>query len=194
MFPEAQTSVHEHRPRLRQRRPELHLPPSSGPLILDKMSEREVSVPLPLDSDGFLRRECPTCEREFKWLHSQGEDPSDNDQEHPTGGYFCPYCAVQAPDGSWWTKAQLEFVEAVGVREFVGPELDRLSRSVRDIGSSSDGLIEATFEAELPEEPAPLREEDDMRRVEFACHPSEPVKVLDEWSMSVHCLLCGETA
>ena len=23
---------------------------------------------IPLDSDGFLRRECPTCEREFKWL------------------------------------------------------------------------------------------------------------------------------
>lgn len=28
----------------------------------------------PLDSDGFLRRECPTCEREFKWLPScEGE-------------------------------------------------------------------------------------------------------------------------
>ncbi len=36
------------------------------------MSDDEVmlEISMPLDSDGFLRRECPTCEREFKWLHT----------------------------------------------------------------------------------------------------------------------------
>jgi hypothetical protein len=33
----------------------------------------DVSIPmsLPLDGDGFLRRECPKCERQFKWLHRE---------------------------------------------------------------------------------------------------------------------------
>lgn len=42
---------------------------------------------VPLDSEGFLRRECPTCEREFKWK------PAGEDEEAtpaPEGGYFCP--------------------------------------------------------------------------------------------------------
>ncbi len=32
------------------------------------MTDDKVSfgMTIPLDSDGFLRRECPTCEREFK--------------------------------------------------------------------------------------------------------------------------------
>ena len=36
----------------------------------------EISIPiaLPLDGDGFLRRECPACELEFKWfVHADGD-------------------------------------------------------------------------------------------------------------------------
>jgi hypothetical protein len=108
------------------------------------VSEHEFGVSLPLDSDGFLRRECPTCEREFKWLHSEAEDADDDaEQGVLAGGYFCPYCAVQSPDGSWWTKPQLELVEAVAAREVLGPELERLARSADEVGRSSGGLIEA---------------------------------------------------
>ena len=32
-----------------------------------------LGMTIPLDSDGFLRRECPTCEREFKWRPSEAE-------------------------------------------------------------------------------------------------------------------------
>ena len=39
------------------------------------MNEIRLSVPFPLDSEGFLRRECPSCRREFKWLH-QGRTAS----------------------------------------------------------------------------------------------------------------------
>ena len=38
--------------------------------------EIRVPVSLPLDSDGFLRRECPTCEREYKWFSHQEGDPN----------------------------------------------------------------------------------------------------------------------
>jgi len=37
--------------------------------------EVTMSLTLPLDDDGFLRRECPSCERQFKWL----PDSSDED-------------------------------------------------------------------------------------------------------------------
>lgn len=62
------------------------------------MSDDEValSMSLPLDSDGFLRRECPTCERELKWLVS-ADDEDDEDGGVPDGGYFCPYCGVHMP-------------------------------------------------------------------------------------------------
>ena len=65
------------------------------------MTDGEVtlSMAIPVDSDGFLRRECPTCEREFKWLPtSQGDGGA---AAVPDGGYFCPYCGVQAPADAW---------------------------------------------------------------------------------------------
>lgn len=40
----------------------------------------------------------------------------------------------------------------------------------------------------------PLTEPDDMRRVDFECHPAEPVKVFENWSEPVHCLVCGQVA
>jgi hypothetical protein len=44
-------------------------------------------------------------------------------------------------------------------------------------------------------EPVPdLEESDDMRRIDVNCHPTEPVKVLDDWDRSVHCLICGARA
>ncbi len=66
--------------------------------------EVSLSVSLPLDSDEFLRRACPTCEREFKWLASQGDD---DPTPAPDGGYFCPYCAIQAPVDAWHTTPQI---------------------------------------------------------------------------------------
>lgn len=150
------------------------------------MSEHSVGISLPLDSDGFLRRECPTCEREFKWLHSEAEGSEEMAEEAQPGGYFCPYCAVQGPDDSWWTKSQIGFMETVGARELVGPLVERLGQGARRLGDSSGGLIQARVEADLPDEPEQLTEEDDMSRVDFSCHSSEPVKVLDDWDQTVH--------
>ena len=142
----------------------------------------ELAVSFPLDGDGFLRRECPTCERELKWLNSaEGEA-----EPVPDGGMFCPYCAIQA-SGGWETKPQGELIEATALREVVGPEIEKLKRSLGDLG----GGVSASVDADLPDQPDPLTEGDDMRRVDFSCHPREPVKVLDDWQRPVHCLICG---
>jgi hypothetical protein len=154
----------------------------------------DVSIPmsLPLDADGFLRRGCPTCEREFKCVVSQDDDAP----PAPEGGYFCPYCALQAPPDAWWTKDQLEAVTALMYREVMAPELGGLQRSIDQLNNQSGGLIDITARLEIdePDEPASLTEVDDMRRVEFVCHPDDPVKVLDDWERQVHCMVCGASA
>jgi hypothetical protein len=70
--------------------------------------EVQLSMSLPLDGDGFLRRECPTCEREFKWLPSpdqleegNGESRAAAPDAQPPEAYYCPYCAVTAPPDAW---------------------------------------------------------------------------------------------
>lgn len=151
----------------------------------------ELSVSFPLDNDGFLRRECPTCEREFKWHHSEDEGASD---PIPDSGYFCPYCAVQAQPESWFTKPQQALVESTIQREIVGPAFDELGRSLRDISRRSRGLLNVEIDTERPEPSDPLTEPDDMRTVHFGCHSQEPVKVLEGWSRPVHCLICGTPA
>jgi len=37
------------------------------------MSEIKVNLPFPLDEDGFFRRECPFCHKEFKVLLEKEE-------------------------------------------------------------------------------------------------------------------------
>ena len=133
---------------------------------------------LPLDSDGFLRRECPTCEREFKWLASDESDSAE------PGGYWCPYCAIRAPEDHWWTKPQLEMAQQITMRELADPMM-------RDLAKRIGGTYKSNVSGDEPQE---LVEEDDMRRVEFLCHPGEPLKVRDDWAEPVHCLICGSLA
>lgn len=143
---------------------------------------------VPLDGDGFLRRECPTCEREFKWLVAGDDDT----ESVPDVGYFCPYCAVQAPARKWFTKAQIELAQNILIREVLGPQLNDMARDLRR--STRGGLISMDLKYDEPEALDPLVEDDDMRRVDFECHPDEPVKVLEGWDREVHCLICGSAA
>lgn len=155
------------------------------------MDDGEVTLgmSIPLDSDGFLRRECPTCEWEFKWLHTSDEEGTA--APVADGGYFCPYCGFQAPTNAWLTQAQVELAQNVVATEVVGPMLNKFANEMKGIGRSSSGLISADVTYDEPGKLDPLTEVDDMTRVDFECHPSEPVKVVDAWSKPVRCLICG---
>jgi DNA-directed RNA polymerase subunit RPC12/RpoP len=133
-----------------------------------------LQMSMPLDSGGFLRRECPTCQREFKWLHTpEGEGTA---APVADGGYFCPYCGVQAQTNTWLTEAQVELAQNIVATQAIGPMLKKFGDSL-------------TYHP--PDELDPLTEVDDMTRVDFECHPTEPVKVLDTWDKPVRCLICG---
>jgi len=154
--------------------------------------EMSFSMSVPLDSDGFLRRECPTCEREFKWLAAQDDDDLDSGPS-PDAGYLCPYCGVRAPPDAWHTKAQLEQATAIIMREVVEPEIKKLSRSVERLNRQG-GFVQASLESDVPQGLDDNAEDDGMRRVDSPCHPDEPVKVDEAWGKTVHCLLCGTPA
>ncbi|MEJ7784463.1 MAG: hypothetical protein WKF96_06640 [Solirubrobacteraceae bacterium] len=140
--------------------------------------DMSVSVEIPLDGNGFLRRECPTCEREFKRLVGEDELGAD---EIPDDGYYCPYCAVKAPDDQWHTLAQVEAMTAVAAEKIFDPMLSKMANEIG--GRFEKGR----------RDPAPdlIEAVDDMRRVDFACHPAEAVKVAAGWDRRVSCPICG---
>jgi hypothetical protein len=151
--------------------------------------EVTLSMAIPVDSDGFLRRGCPTCEWEFKWLPASEDDGDAADVLE--GGYFCPYCGVQAPADAWFTEAQLAFAGSMVEVEVVEPMLEKFADEIAQSFKSA-GMTTRCAPSSRAEEPDPLTENDDMTRVDFACHPSEPLKVLDDWHQPARCLICGE--
>ena len=152
------------------------------------MSEIELAVSFPLDSHGFLRRACPACSREFKWLSVEGDAKSPS-PEH----YFCPYCGTSATPDEWFTLEQQAYIETAVFDEVVGPSLENLTESIQQVNRSSGGLLELSVSVEPPErrQAPPVYEPDDMRQVTFPCHPKEPIKVDETWRRPVHCLSCG---
>lgn len=126
----------------------------------------ELRLSLPLDSDGYLRRQCPQCEREFKWLHDEDDVPARSE-------VFCPYCGGLLPVDQCWTKSQVEAMQAAAGQEMLS--------SLRGSG----------FEVTIDPPPPPLIETDDMDAVASPCHQTEPVKVYESWELPIHCLVCG---
>lgn len=145
-----------------------------------------ISVPIPLD-DGFIRRECPNCEREFKWFTEETEDRPEGAVDPEV--YFCPYCGVAAPPDQWWTSAQLEYARDAAmapVSDMVNDELKKIARR------SSGSLIKFDVKpGARPPAPLPLAEPADMVIVEPPCHPYEPLKIAEGWDAPLHCLICG---
>jgi hypothetical protein len=147
------------------------------------MSDAELSVPVPLDGDGFLRRACPACTREFKWL------PSDESEPTPAAGYACPYCAGRA-DADWLTEAQLAVVADAAGDEVASPILDEFAADIRRMNRPGS-LLRFDVEVSRREPRPPLTEPNDMLRVDPPCHPKEPIKVAEDWTGVVHCLICA---
>lgn len=142
---------------------------------------------LPLDN-GFLRRECPFCIRQFKWHSGPTDDRPEDAIDPPV--YFCPYCGESAQPDQWWTKEQIEYTRKFALIEgskIVKDKFKDLEKKSRDsfikikVGNTNE-----------PEPPSALHEPNDMTLVQSPCHPWEPFKVLDDWSEPLHCLVCGE--
>ena len=138
---------------------------------------------LPLDSDGFLRRECPHCETEFKWFDGRADDCPDDfvDESLVT----CPLCGRAATPDAWWTKDQLDLAQQSASAAFMLELRDGLS------GMPKNDLIRFEMSGDEPDPPDPLTEPDDMVIVEPPCHYWERVKVPEEAVGPFYCTVCG---
>lgn len=148
----------------------------------------DIPMTLPLD-DGYLRRECPTCKRQFKWHHGPTDDSEDTNGSS-TEEYFCPYCGQGAPTDSWWTEDQLRHAQELAVGEsakIINDSMKGLERKMRK------GPVSFKANSMPMHEPHPLHEPQDMVVVQSPCHPEEPIKITEDWQEPLHCLVCGST-
>lgn len=148
----------------------------------------DVPVSLPLDSDGFLRRECPHCMQEFKWHHGPANEEAE--QAPPAEVYHCPLCGQPAGLESWWTPEQLDYIQQAAmpsVMQSLEDELDGMFRST----NSKHLSIKRTGHLDSREAPMPLVENDDMSIVTSPCHAYEPVKIPEPAASPLYCLICG---
>lgn len=149
------------------------------------MDEYSIPVSIPLDTDGYLRRECPNCERQFKWF----ADDDDNLDAEVADQFFCPLCGLAAGPDEWWTPEQIEYAQGAAA-----PELDRMVQD--SLEEAFKGVKGISFEADrnftlgIPT-PDALADDDDMIAVEPPCHPNEPIKVPEDAVSRLHCLICG---
>ena len=155
------------------------------------MSEVTLPMSLPLDSEGFLRRECPACERQFKWWASQpGGGDGDDAVNETVEAYFCPYCYEPAAPDAWWTKEQRAYAQQLVAAEVIGPRMRDLKHGI-DRVNRPGSLVRVETQLSVAGRPDPLTELEDMVRIDVPCHPEEPLKVDDEWDDEVACLSCG---
>ncbi len=152
---------------------------------MDDEYEIEVSVDIPSDSDGFIRRECPHCMRQFKW--HDGPANEDAEQYPAADTYNCPLCGQPAGVDSWTTQEQVELAQQAAMPQIMGLLNDELESMFRGV----KGLTYKRGNDELPDESVPLTEPEDMVIVASPCHGYEPVKIPEKHTGPLYCLVCG---
>lgn len=71
--------------------------------------------------------------------------------------------------------------------QVVDDELDRMFRGI----SSKHIKVKQTGRMDVPPQPHPMTEPDDMVIVASPCHAYEPVKVPEGHAGALYCLVCG---
>jgi DNA-directed RNA polymerase subunit RPC12/RpoP len=138
---------------------------------------QRLAMQIPVDADGYLRRECPNCEREFKRTATK----SSSSKESATKLLFCPYCGLQAQASRWLTKAQVKFT-----KNLVASHVEQRKSH---IGFKS--LNVSAFRNQSDVAHAGMIEPNDMTIVDMQCHPRESIKISREWIGNVRCPQCG---
>ncbi|MGI9084877.1 MAG: hypothetical protein ACR2FE_06245 [Aeromicrobium sp.] len=147
-----------------------------------------MEISLPLDSDGFLRRECPHCEQEFKWHDGPANDQAEQQPHSDT--FYCPICGEPAGPDSWWTQTQLDLIDNATERH-VGQELGDMFKGLERSTRSNKFVKFKADRVNMPDPADPLVEPDDMTIVTSPCHAWEPVKISEGHVNAVHCIVCG---
>lgn len=71
--------------------------------------EYTIQVSVPLDSDGFLRRECPHCRQQFKWHNGPANEEAESQSRRRPAARTEGSCRPVVD--SWNTPEQVELFE-----------------------------------------------------------------------------------
>lgn len=176
------------------------------------MSEIRMNLPFPLDDDGFFRRECPFCRKEFKVLLEKEEltdlaqkgidsfmielkeGTTDLDEsERSEAEFICPYCGQRAPSARWWTQEQLAYVGIVAKNIMAKIINENLIRPLkRTFQRPSSGMVSIRFEGKemKQQEPWISPEVNDMEIFDLLCCQRK-IKIEENWQDAVYCFFCG---
>ncbi|MDG9694037.1 hypothetical protein ACFW34_29180 [Streptomyces sp. NPDC058848] len=149
----------------------------------------EIPMSLPLDHDGFVRRECPHCINQFKWHDGAANEEAEQQPSPPA--YYCPLCGQPAGPDSWWTQEQIDYARGLIAPAAARMVEDELKNALKPLRSKYV-KVGVKGSVDTPEAPSPLVEPDDMVIVTSPCHSYEPVKVPEDTSGPYHCLVCGQ--
>lgn len=83
----------------------------------------KISVTIQPDADGFMGRECPSCERYFKIKGGTGIPGLTTCR--------CPYCNQLGPQDHFWTKAQIAYARSVALNKVSSQLLSSLKTMER---------------------------------------------------------------
>lgn len=148
---------------------------------MDDEYQIEIRLEIPEDRDGFFRRECPSCEQQFKAFAG----------EHDSGvvTHYCPLCGEpeSADNENWLTPEQAEFARDSALAGGLDDLMDQIFKDA----SSKHFKMKRTGSM-APEPPSPITEPNDMSIVIPPCHEDEPVKVPEDLPGPFFCLVCGE--
>ncbi len=160
-----------------------------------------LEVALPRDSAGFVRRQCPSCQRIFKTRPSPVDArllqrrlvslfPFENAHEafDPVPEWHCLYCGHRAEADAWLVREHSECVEALARAWANHVRYEQLAHISRTLSQNP----RPTFVAVTPE-PLPATfppEAEDLRVVPLVCC-GEEVKSLWDWDGPLYCPRCG---
>lgn len=176
------------------------------------MSEITKNISFPLDEDGFFRRECPFCHKEFKvklekeeladitqkgidsFMTEPEEETTDLDENRDSETEFiCPYCEQQAHSNSWWTQEQLAYIGVVAKNIMAKIVNEHLIRPLkRTFPKHSTDIVSMRFEGKEMEQQEPWisPEINDMEIFDLPCCQRK-IKIEDNWTSVVRCFFCG---
>jgi len=173
----------------------------------------QFSVAISTDRDGFMRRACSSCGRDFKteinaadfqWLLSSycqrhGLEIGESREER-TGTQFlwCPYCSHRDESQHMMTEEITDYLKRIVYREHVFPMVNQLFSGLEDaFGGSrrSGGFISLSVEFKHSRPIAPARpihgpEPADFKIVTFLCC-NKKIKVSNDWIDVPLCSFCG---
>lgn len=173
----------------------------------------QFSVSLQVDRDGFLRRSCPSCGRDFKTEVDEAELQWElvshcrrigaeigavESKERVTDRLRCPYCGHEDASSEMHTEDTLTYLKRLTLREYVVPQMNKLFSGMQDSfgrGGHSGGLISVSWEFKHTRETLPPRpmhgpEPADFKIIQFLCCGKKG-KIAEGWTQVDNCPYCS---